>query len=181
MVWQLVKVNGSSPSIQTEFPIQREWKASNFRKNLKGVTQSVKDYIKTVQPCEITELEYHPNFGRVSKGLAMLNEICNRDKHRQLVVADAHWVGIRSLNNLNFIPVCQLGDEVDVVLENGNVLVNRTNRFSEHEHLEFVVAPFFSSCGDGPSGTDTALTVSETLDMCIDSVEMVVNRLRKEF
>ena len=180
LVWQLVKINGGSPGIHTEFPIQSRWKASNFRKNLKGVTRSAKDYIKSVQPCAITEREYHPNFARVSKGLAMLNEICNRDKHRHLVVANARWVGIRSLNKLNFVPVCQLGDGVDVVLENGNVLVNQISRFSDHEHLEFVVAPFFGSCGEGPGGTDMALTVSETLDACIDSVEMVVSQLRKE-
>ena len=178
LVWQLVLDNGKRPDKRNRFPIQHKYDASNFKSSLRGVSQAVKDYIKSVQPCGIAEREYHSDFGRVGTGLEMLNEICNRDKHRYPMVADACWVGIRSLNERNFVSVCQIGDDVDVVLENGNVLADGIRMFSDHEHLEFIVAPFFNNHDDGPRGTDMVLTVSETLDLCIDSVEIVVSHLR---
>lgn len=181
LVWQLVLASGECPDRNTGFPIQAQVTQCNFKRKLRGVSHTVSDYIKSVQPHQVTAWEYPLDIDRVGMGLAMLHEICNMDKHRQPMVADARWIGIQSLNARNFVSVSEIGIEVDVVLENENVLVDRICRFSDHEHLEFIVAPFFSSHDDWPCITDMELTVSKTLDMCIDSVEMVVSHLKREF
>ncbi len=65
LVWQLVLDNEKQPGEHNQFPIQHEYNASNFRKYLRGVSQSVKGYIKSVQPYQITAVEYPPDTDRV--------------------------------------------------------------------------------------------------------------------
>ena len=180
LVWQLVKANSECPCAENEFPILGKRNKKIFAKRLLGVSPAVKDYIASVQP-------YHPEattsgdpLGQVAEGLPLLNEICNVDKHRHLVVANAHWVGFRHLNKHHFVSVAELSGRVDIELMNGNVLVDRILGFPNHEYLEFVVDAFFDSHGS-PRVNIGDSPVGETLDRCIDSVEAVVGHLRNEF
>ena len=177
LVWQLVKANEECPCARNSFPILGKRDKKTFDKCLLGVCHVVQDYIASVQP-------YHPEAttsgdpsGQVAKGLSLLNEICNVDKHRHLVVANARFTGIRHLNVNQFIPVDKLSDEPVVELQNGNLLVGRQSAFPEYEFLEFVVDAFFDD-HDWRRVANGVLRVSETLDRCLDSVEAVVGYLR---
>ncbi len=180
LVWQLVKANDKNPCSRNAFPIQGTRNKKIFAKRLLGVSPDVKDYIASVQP-------YHPEattsgdpLGQVAEGLSLLNEICNVDKHRHLVVANARWTGIRHLNKHHFVAVAELSGREDIELMNGNVLVDRIDGFPDDEYLEFVVDAFFDSHG-GLRVNFGGSPVGETLDRCIDSVEAVVGHLRNEF
>ena len=195
LVWQLVMVKGDGPDKRTEFPIQGEWNASNFRKNLKGVNQSAKDYIKSVQPFTISEQEYYSDSDRVAKGLVMLHKLCNIDKHRHLVVASVRWSGHQpkvvprisqyQLPNLGANSYLGL-DDVRVItqeLANGQALIE-TCGIRRSQYLEFRVDAYFDEEAIeemvARDQNGDVLPVTLILDSCMDSVEMVVSRLRKE-
>ena len=58
-----------------------------------GVGLIATEYIKSVQPDHVTEQEYQSDFDRMRIGLAILNDICNMDKHRRLAIAVTQWTG----------------------------------------------------------------------------------------
>ena len=180
LVWQLVKANDKNPCSRNAFPIQGTRNKKIFAKRLLGGSPDVKDYIASVQPYHLEATTSGDPLGQVAEGLSLLNEICNVDKHRHLVVANARWAGFRYLNKHNFISLAELSGRVDSNLMNGNVLVDRIPGFPDHEYLEFVVDAFFDSHG-WPRVNIGDSPVGETLDRCIDSVEAVVGHLRNEF
>ena len=180
LVWQLVKANGKNPCSRNAFPIQDKRNQPEFAKGLLGVGPAVKDYIDSVQPYHIEAAESRDPSGRVRRGLSLLHEICNVDKHRHLVEANARWVGFRYLNKHNFVSVAELSGRVDIELMNGSVLVDRIDGFPDDEYLEFVVDAFFDSHG-GLRVNFGGSPVGETLDRCIDSVEAVDGHVRNEF
>ncbi len=184
LVWQLASSYGQCagkcksvkcPGTHNQFPIHDCCSHSLFERQLCGVAPSVKEYIKDVQPYRALQHRCPQYPESVGKDLALLNEACNIDKHRHLVVANARLTGIWHLNNR--IPAEQLVDGRIAELENGTVLVDRICGFSEHEQLEFIVDPFFDE-RDWRRVTNGALPVSKTIARWITSVEMVVGRLR---
>lgn len=186
LVWQLVMVSGSSPGRHTEFPIQSHdsRNLSNFNRNLSGVSGTAKRYIRSVQPYQITERDYPSVTDRIAKGLEMLNELCNMDKHRHLAIADARWTGIPpepvSIPSgnpyLHLSPMEKLSQD----LVNGGALVE-THGIRDWKHLAFPIDAFFVDLEHLDAITGRKISVSSMLDACIDSVEMVVSRLREEF
>ena len=186
LVWQLASSHGQCagkhngkecPGTGNAFPIHDCHSSSRFERQLCGVTPAAKAYIMDVQPYRAMQYGCVPYAESVGKDLSLLHEVCNIDKHRHLVVANAHWTGIRHLNKNNFIPADQLGNRQIVELEHGNVLVDRILGFPEYEQLEFIVDAFFDD-RDWRRVTNRVLPVSETLARWITSVEMVVGHLR---
>ena len=185
LVWQLVLANGKQPDGCNNFPIQHKYHAGNFRKDLRGVSQVARDYIKSVQPYQVTELDYPPDFYRVGKGLAMLNEICNRDKHRHLAIANVRWTGgwlkVRPMftgSGPAYLDPKDADEIVGCELENDHTLVV-TSGYRDWHYLEFPVNAFIDKLPYSDIGAP--VSVSETLDACIDSVEMVVAHFRETF
>ena len=198
LVWQLVLANGECPDRNTEFPIQAQVSQSNFKRDLRGVSQIVSDYIKSVQPYQVTVSEYPPDSDRVGMGLAMLHEICNMDKHRHLAIAIAEWTGEhpKSVVRIPFHPMrnrdenarfvhTSLAEEypdsvINHELQNGQPLLTAPFSLSgEWRALEFPIAAFFDGLTCFHFNVRN-FSASEALDACIDSVEIVVSRLRKE-
>ena len=199
LVWQLVLANGRCPGRHTGFPIQDQANPKKFKSNLRGVSLTATEYIKIVQPYHITEQEYQSDSDRVRIGLAMLHDICNMDKHRHLAIAVTQWTGEhpKSVVRASYHPMRKrdenarvdhrrLADEhpdsvINYELQNGQPLLTTPFLLSgEWRGLEFPIDAFFTelTC---PNIDVTRFSVSETLDASIDSVEMVVSRLRKEF
>ena len=198
LVWQLVLANGGCPDRNTAFPIQDQSSPKNFKSNLRGVGLIAVEYIKSVQPYHVTVQEYQSDFDRVRIGLAMLHAICNMDKHRHLPIAVTQWTGEfpKSVIRVAYHPM-RTRDEnatvnhvrlayehpdsvVNYELHNGEpVLTTPVQLSGEWRSLEFPVGAFFSelTC---PSIDVSRLSVSEALDACISSVEIVVGRLRRE-
>ena len=168
LVWQLVLANGGCPSRDNQFPIQRHANPCSFKNNLRGVSPNVVQYIQSVQPYQITDQEYPPDSDRVCRGLAMLHEINNMDKHRHLAIANARWTGEdpKSVTRASFHPMPKFDeksylDPKSLAREFGDFVINHELPYSHTDDRKF--------------------SVSETLDACIDSVEMVVSHLRKKF
>ena len=64
-------------------------------------------------------------------------------------------------------------------LRNGEVLLT-TSGFRDWQYLEFPVDAYFHQMPHSKAGTWQAVSVTETLDACFESADMVVSRLRKE-
>ena len=65
-------------------------------------------------------------------------------------------------------------------LQHGQVIAT-TSGYKDWQFLEFPIDAFFDGLQNAKGVEDRPLSVVETLGACIDSVEMVVSRLRKEF
>ena len=197
LVWQLVEVNGGCPGRHTAFPIQDHPNQSNFKRDLRGVSPAAMEYIKSVQPYQTTEQWYLPDSDRVCRGLAMLHEINNMDKHRHLAIANARWTGEdpKSVTRASFHPMPKFDeksylDPKSLAREFGDFVINHELQngqallvvplFNDSRYLEFAIDAFFDELLYSHTD-DRKFSVSETLDACIDSVEMVVSHLRKKF
>lgn len=182
LVWQLVIANNGCPERHNEFPIHSKKDTQRIKKSLKGVAQTAMEYIISVQP-------YQPGSADVGNGLALLNDMCNIDKHRHLVVANVRWTGSypKSVNTDDMCPMPKLDEklylntdrsDVCTVMQNflelGKPLVVLTEGICP-QSLEFPIDAYFASLGN----TGDRL-VSDVLNACIGSVEMVVSRLRSE-
>ena len=115
----------------------------------------------------------------------MLHDICNIDKHRHLAIANARWTGGHPKRRklAEYEPtgyVNNIGDGKPKDLQNGQTLVITTG-YKDWQYLEFPIDAFFDGLRNAGYADGESPSVSEMLDACIDSVEMVVSHLRKEF
>ena len=125
----------------------------------------------------------------------MLHDICNMDKHRHLVIANARWTGewLKFVNLASFHPMPKLDERsylepgpsndseiISYELQSGQTLVVTTG-FRDWQYLAFPVDAFFVDLEYLSANTRKKISVSEMLDACIDSVEIAVARLREEF
>ena len=115
----------------------------------------------------------------------MLSEICNMDKHRHLAIANARWTGGRpkhrklaEYETTGYVD--NIGDGKPKELQHGQTLITTTGN-KDWQYLEFPIDAFFDGLRVAIYPHATPLSVSAALDASIDSVEMVVSRLRKEF
>ena len=193
LVWQLVSANEDCPGRHSEFPIQSNYNRDNLKSTLRGVSPMVISYIKSVQPYQITERKYPSDSDRVNRGLAMLNDLCNMDKHRHLAIANARWTGEWPKFNIlavfypqpkhdenSYFDPEHHGSVISRDLRNGETLLI-TPRFSDWEYLRFPIDAFFEGLAHSNATYGRGISVSEALNACIDSVEMVVSCLRREF
>ncbi len=84
LVWQLVLVNGNTPTKANQFPIvdeERKWQSNQTPKSVKGVAKNDIGIIRSLQP-------FNPSgcgqFINDTSGFAHLRELCNIDKHRHI-------------------------------------------------------------------------------------------------
>lgn len=185
LVWQLVNVNGECPGRHNGFPIQNKPNPDNLRKQLRGVSPSAVARIESVQPYCKSDETHPPDVERVGRGLAILDEIRNIDTHRHLAIANARWTGgppkRRKLTEFETSGyVSNIGDGKPMELQHGKTIAI-TNGFKTWQYLEFPVDAFFCGLRNARGLDNRALPVGQTLDACIDSVEMVVSRFRREF
>ena len=196
LVWQLVEVNGKRPRSRSAFPIQHKSNSGALKNQLRGVNQSATDYIESVQPFTISEREYYSDSDRVAKGLLMLHKLCNIDKHRHLVVVNAFWSGHQPkvVPRISQYQLPNLGANTYLIPEgmrvitqelvNGQALIE-TCGIRDWEYLELRVDAYFDEEATKEMAArdqnGDVLPVPLILDACIDSVEMVVGHLRKEF
>ena len=159
-----------------------------------GVGPVAREYIASVQPPRRFR-EFHALDGnRVGAGLGMLRDLCNQDKHQSCLRARARWTGQwpRELGRASSCPVPLVVEHshpdhgahgvVETVgheLRHGRALLI-TSRWSEWQRLEFPVDAYFDHLPYARGGTGGNASVADVLDACMDSVEMVVSRLRKE-
>ena len=110
LVWRLVEANGEEPGGNSQFPIQSKANPSRFEEQLHGISPLAKDYIESVQPHQRSEEWYLTATDRVCIGLALLNELCNMDKHRHLAIANVRWTGewITVVSLTSFYPMPKL-------------------------------------------------------------------------
>lgn len=195
LVWQLVEVNGGKPSNSNAFPIynpiyedsptdkeieHRLRRAIGCR--LRGVSPCAKHYIKSVQP-------YKNDHAGIGKGLQLLNDMCNIDKHRHLVVANVRWTGYwpKVITSANF-PMPYIDSNTYLTdsqyylcnydLENDQAILTTKIKGL---HLVIPVDAFFTDPELQDEGAGNGTLVTDTLNACIDSVEMVVSALRSKF
>lgn len=185
IVWRLVEVNGGRPNTRNQFPIQNNPNEDDFSQKTRGVSQPATDYMELVQPYQRSKQPYSPDYERVGKGLAILNELRNIDTHRHLAIANACWTGKppkrRKLADHEATSyVTDITAEKPKGLQHGQAIA-LTRGYKDWQYLEFPIDAFFEGLQDAGSPKERPLSVAETLDACIDSVEMVVGHLRKEF
>ena len=196
LAWRLVESNGGCPGRHTAFPIQEHHNRHNFKDCLRGASSCAVRYIESVQPYRIKQLEmaeYPPDSERVCRGLAMLHEICNTDKHRHLAIANARWTGelpkiitrvpsypMRMKDEEGYFGTGSNGSVVNYELQNGKTLLIADAIF-DWQYLQFPIDAFFDGFPFKDPIDNRQISVSATLDACMDSVEMVVSALRREF
>ena len=203
LVWQLAAAQGNCagrhgggqcPGRHNEFPIRRRRDPGRMDVQLCGVGPVAREYIASVQPPRRFR-EFHALDGnRVGAGLGMLRDLCNQDKHQSCLRALARWTGQwpRELGRASLCPVPLVVEHshpdhgahgvVETVgheLRHGRALLI-TSRWSEWQRLEFPVDAYFDHLPYARGGTGGNVSVADVLDACMDSVEMVVSRLRKE-
>ena len=132
---------------------------------------------------------HSPNGNRVGRGLGILRDICNRDKHRAPLKASAGWTGewphvlrCDAVARAEEHPGLYSGSAVEMVgheLRYGEALLV-TSGWPDAQRLEFAIDAYIDHLLHARAGTGRAASVGETLDACTDGVEMVVSRLRKE-
>ena len=182
LVWQLVKVNGEEPSRGNSFPIYKDSPTDKgIERRLCGINPWAKCYIKSVQP-------YKNDHAGIGKGLQLLNDMCNIDKHRHLVVTIVRWTGYwpKVVAGANF-PMPPMDSNTypseyslgTYELENGQTLLT-TPKFDGHR-LVIPVDAFFTDPELQDEGAGDGTLVTDMLNACIDSVEMVVSALRSKF
>lgn len=183
LVWQLVEVNGEEPSRGNSFPIYKDSPTDKgIEIRLHGVSPRAKCYIKSVQP-------YQNDHASIGKGLQLLNDMCNIDKHRHLVMANVRWTGYRpkSVTSIDTFPMPYMDSNtypskycpVTYELENGQTLL--TTPKSDMHRLVIPVDAFFTDPELQDEGAGNGTLVTDTLNACIDSVAMVVSALRGKF
>ena len=82
-----MEINGEKPCRSNAFPIYKDSPTDKeIERRLRGVNPCAKHYIKSIQP-------YKNDHAGTGKGLQLLNDMCNIDKHRHLVVTIVRWTG----------------------------------------------------------------------------------------
>ena len=203
LVWQLAAAHGRCagqhddgrcPGRHSEFPIRTGHDSGRLDLQLCGVGTAVRAYIESVQPPRRHGRLNSLNGNRIGRGLGVLRDICNRDKHQTLLKASVRWTGQwpmalgggplrrapRAEERMNLDPGC--GKTVETVgheLQYGEALLITTG-WPDGQRLEFPVDAYFDHLPYSQAGRGQAVSVAETLDACMGSVEMVVSRLREE-
>ena len=202
LVWELVishgqcagkHKGGECPGTHNEFPIHDCPDPKRFERRLCGVSPTAMAYIEDVQPYRRSRKCYPPDFDRICRGLAMLRDICNRDKHQRLLMANVRWTGqwLKVVNLASFHPMPKLyersyldpkhdesAEKIGRELRNGQALLI-TSGYREWQYLSFPVDAYFDQLPGLTNRVGQALSVSEALDSCFESVDMVVSRLRE--
>lgn len=185
LVWQLVEVNGGVPSRSNQFPIQHSPKEDDFSKKTRGISRPAADYMKSVQPYQRSKQLYPPDFERVGNGLAILDQLRNIDTHRHLAIANARWSG-KPPKRRKLSEYEATGYETNITskkpreLQHGQTIAT-TSGYKDWQYLEFPIDAFFEGLQIVGIPKEKSFSVTETLDACIDGVEMAVGHLRKEF
>ena len=78
------------PGRHNEFPIRSRRDPGRMDIQLCGVGPVAREYIESVQPPRRLD---SANGNRVGRGLGILRDICNRDKHQSCLQAHARWTG----------------------------------------------------------------------------------------
>ena len=201
LVWQLAASHGrcagkhkggECPGTHNEFPIHDCSDLSRFERRLCGVSSTAMAYIEDVQPYRRSGDFYPPDSDRVRRGLATLRDICNQDKHQHLLIANVRWTGEwpKFVSLASFYPMPKL-DERSYVdpehdesaetlsqeLRSGQALLI-TSGYRKSQYLSFPVDAYFDELPGLKNRVGQALSVSEALDSCFESTDMVVSRLR---
>ena len=195
LVWQLAAAHGNCagehgagecPSRYSEFPIRVRWDPGRLDLRLCGVGPAARAYIESVQPSRRRSGRLSASRGnRVGGGLGLLRDICNRDKHQTLLRTSARWTGQWPRapgpgEHVDPGPGCGRGMQaVGCELRYGQALLV-TSGWADGHWLEFPLDAYFDDMPHSRSGGRRGAPVAETLDACLDSVEMVVSRLRQE-
>ena len=203
LVWQLAAAHGrcagghgegECPGRHSEFPIRVRRDLGRLDVRLCGVGPAARAYIESVQPPRRAGGPNASGGNRVGVGLGMLRDICNRDKHQTLLRASVGWTGEwpRALGGEALPRALQSGEHIGPGPRSGGAVrsVGRELRYgqallvtwggSDGRGLEFPVEACFDDLPHSRSGARRGAPVAETLDACMDSVEMVVSRLRQE-
>ena len=203
LVWQLSAAHGacagrhgdtSCPGRHNEFPIRTRQDPGRMDVQLCGVGPAAREYIESVQPPRRFRELHALNGNRVGTGLGMLRDLCNQDKHQSCLRARARWTGEwpRDLGWASSRPASRVEERdhpdpgaqgvVETVgheLRYGQALLI-TSRWPEGRRLEFRIDVRFDHPPYAQVGTGRAPAAAEVLDACMESVEMVVSRLREE-
>ena len=203
LVWQLSAAHGACagrhgdtpcPGRHNDFPIRSRRDPGRMDVQLCGVDSVARAYIESVQPPRRFRELHGLDGNRVGTGLGMLRDLCNQDKHQISLKAHARWTGEwpRDLGWASSRPASRVEERahpdpgthgvVETVgheLRYGQALLI-TSRWPEWQRLEFPVDVHFDHLTYAQVGTGRAPAAAEVLDACMDSVEMVVSRLRQE-
>ena len=197
LVWQLAVAHGrcagrhgdgACPGRHSEFPIRTRCDPDRMDAQLCGVGPAARAYIESVQPPRRFRQLHSPNGNRVGAGLGMLRDLCNQDKHQMPLQAHAKWTGEwpRALRQASSTPPLQVYEEVPSAVEKvvhelryGQALLAVAGG-RNWQQLDFPVDAYFDHLLLSEAGTGRNPSVAETLDACMDSVEMVLSRLREE-
>ena len=193
-MWQLAAAHGrcagghgegECPGRHSEFPIRVRRDPGRLDVRLCGVGPAAREYIESVQPPRRPGGPNASGGNRVGVGLGMLRDICNRDKHQTPLRASVGWTG-------EWPRAPGAGGQTGPGPRTGGAVraVGRELRYgqallvtwggSDGRGLEFPVEAWFDDLPHSRSGARRGAPVAETLDACMDSVEMVVSRLRRE-
>ena len=203
LVWQLAAAHGSCagqhgdgrcPGRHSEFPIRTRRDPGRLDVRLCGVGPAARAYIESVQPRRRPGGWNASGGNRVGGGLGVLRDICNRDKHQTLLRASVGWTGEwpRALGREALPRAGQSGERVGPGPRSGGAVETVghelrygqallvTSGWTDERWLEFPVDACFDNLAYSRSGARRGAPVAETLDACLDSVELVVSRLRRE-
>ena len=202
LVWQLASAHGQCagkhkedrecPGTHNEFPVHDYPNLERFERQLCGVSPAAREHVERVQPYRRSGDHYPPDSDRVRTGLAVLRDICNRDKHQRLLIANVRWTGewLKVVNRASFYPMPKQDERsyldpksaagveiVDQELRYGETLLI-TSGFRDWAHLAFPVDAYFDRLPGLKNTLGLAISVTEALDSCFEAVDMVVSRLR---
>ena len=203
LVWQLAAAHGACagqhgdgecPGRHSEFPIRTRPDPDRLDVRLCGVGTAARAYIESVQPRRRPGRVNAPKGNRVGWGLGLLRDICNRDKHQTPLKARARWTGEwpRALRRDGLPGAPGAGEHINPGARSGGGMrtvghelrygqaLLATSGWTDGRWLEFPVDAYFDDVPHSRSGAGRGAPVAETLDACMDSVEMVVSRLRRE-
>ncbi len=198
LVWQLAAAHamcngrhgdGVCPGRHNEFPIRSRRDPGRMDVQLCGVGTAAREYIESVQPPRrFRQLQLLNNGNRVGAGLGMLRDLCNQDKRQSCLKAHARWTGewpIALRPDLSTPPL-QMYEGVPSAVERvghelryGQVLLAVAGGRNCRQ-LDFPVDAYFDHLLSSGAGADQSPSVAETLDAGMDSVELVISRLREE-
>ena len=201
LVWQLAAAHNSCrgrhgdtpcPGRHNEFPIRTRRDPARMDLQLCGVGPVAREYIESVQPPRRFRGFHPPDGDRIGAGLGMLRDLCNQDKHQSCLQARARWTG-QWPRDPGWTPsrppppvaehshpdpgthgsVETLGRE----LRYGRALLAFTGS-PQWQRLEFPIAAYFDHLPYAQDGTGRAPPAAEVLEAGMESVEVVVSRLR---
>ena len=197
LVWQLAAAHGACsgrhgdapcPGRHNEFPIRTRRDSCRMDIQLCGVGPAARAYIESVQPPRRFRRLRALDGNRVGAGLGMLRDLCNQDKHQSCLQARARWTGQwpRALRQASPTPPLQVHERVPSAAEEaghelryGQVLLAVAGG-RNWQQLDFPVEAYFDHLLCSEVGMGRNPSIAETLDACMDSVEMVLSRLREE-